>query len=290
MATLRVVSTLARELEGRSFALGAEGTSLGRDGANRVVIPEASVSRRHARIEAVGSVYQLVDQRSSNGTFVNGEQVFIHRLGDGDTVRIGRTTFVFEAGGGTAAAAAGAAAPGPGGPRCEACGAEAPPGSRFCPGCGVPLPQPPGAPNPTPRPASRAPTAPEIPIRPDEAAPAPEEAAGGDEGRAARAPRREEPPTSPGQPPSWPPAAGPIPRTPSQATTAGDASALAAAAPPRSRSAWVIGCSLLALLLLATAAAGLFLLHREGRIDLPGLPPVTSMAAPALSGIGPTDR
>jgi UPF0716 family protein affecting phage T7 exclusion len=52
----------------------------------------------------------------------------------------------------------------------------------------------------------------------------------------------------------------------------------------------VIGCSLLALLLLATAAAGLFLLHREGRIDLPGLPPVTSMAAPALSGIGPTDR
>ena len=67
MATLRVLSTLARELEGRSFALGAEGASLGRDGANRIVIPEASVSRRHARIEVAGSVYHLVDQRSANG-------------------------------------------------------------------------------------------------------------------------------------------------------------------------------------------------------------------------------
>jgi predicted component of type VI protein secretion system len=281
MATLRVASTLARELEGRSFALGADGTSLGRDGANRVVIPEASVSRRHARIEVVGnSVYQLVDQRSANGTFVNGEQVTIHRLDDGDTVRIGRTTFVFEAGGGTAAAAAGAAVPGPGGPRCEACGAEAPPGSRFCPGCGAPLPQPAGATNPTPRPASRAPTAPEIPVRRDEMARPDEEAEAGDEGSGKRGPRREEPPTSPGQRPSWPPTPGPVPRAASQATTAGDASALAAATPPRSRSGWVIGCALLALLLLATGAAGLFLLHREGRIDLPGLPPVEAAPGP----------
>ena len=283
MATLRVTSTLARELEGRSFALGAEGTSLGRDGANRVVIPEASVSRRHARIEVVGSVYQLVDQRSSNGTFVNGEQVTIHRLADGDTLRIGRTTFVFEAGGGTAAAGATAAAPGGGGPQCEACGAEAPPGSRFCPGCGAPLPQPSGATNPTPRPASRAPTAPEIPIRPGDEAP-PEEAGAGDEGgaprRARREERREEPPTSPGQPHSWPPATPHVPGAPSQATTAGDSTALNAATAPRSRSAWVIGCALLALLLLATGAAGLYLLHREGRIDLPGLPPVESAPGP----------
>ena len=44
MATLRVLSTLARELEGRSFALGAEGASLGRDGANRSHYPETSFS------------------------------------------------------------------------------------------------------------------------------------------------------------------------------------------------------------------------------------------------------
>ena len=277
MATLRVLSTLARELEGRSFALGAEGASLGRDGANRIVIPEASVSRRHARIEVAGSVYHLVDQRSANGSFVNGEPVKMHRLADGDTVRIGRTTFVFEAGGGAAAVAGAGAPAGSAEPLCEACGAPAPPGSRFCPGCGQPLPPPSGSTAPTPRPESRAPTAPE-PILYGEGRPGAQpgaEPAAAERERRARAAAQAEP-TSPGQPPSWPPAAASA--AAQGAVTA--ASATGAGVTPRSRSAWVIGCALLVLLLLATGAAGLYLLHREGRIDLPGLPPVEAAPEP----------
>jgi predicted component of type VI protein secretion system len=267
MATLRVLSTVARELEGRSFALGAEGTSLGRDGANRIVIPEASVSRRHARIEVAGSVYHLVDQRSANGTFVNGEPVKMHRLADGDSVRIGRTTFVFEVGGGAAAAAGESTAAGAAEPLCETCGAPAPTGSRFCPGCGQPLPPPPGSTTPTPRPESRAPTEP-MPIvdagarpgdRPDAAS----------ERRGARAAAQSEP-TSPGQAPSWPPPSGSV-AAPGAVTAA---SPTGAGSAPRSRSPWVIGCAVLLLLLLATGAAGLYVLHRTGRIDLPGLPVV----------------
>src|SRR5688500_156121 len=274
MATLRVLSTLARELEGRSFALGAEGASLGRDGANRIVIPEASVSRRHARIEVAGSVYHLVDQRSANGTFVNGEQVKMHRLADGDSVRIGRTTFVFEAGGG-AAAVAGAGAPAVAAePLCEACGAPTPPGSRFCPGCGQPLPPPSGSTAPTPRPESRAPTAPE-PILYADARPGEQRAepSTGERERRARAAAQ---PTSPGHEPPWPPAAG-------SAAAQGDVTAAmptGAGVAPRSRRGWVIGCAVLRLLLLATGAAGLYLLHREGRIDLPGLPDVEVPATP----------
>ena len=274
MATLRVVSTLARELEGRSFALGAEGASLGRDGANRIVIPEASVSRRHARIEVAGSVYHLVDQRSANGTYVNGEQVKMHRLADGDSVRIGRTTFVFEVGGGAAPAGAGAAAAEP---LCEACGAAAPPGSRFCPGCGQPLPPPSGSTMPTPRPESRAPTAPEPILRGDAR---PGETPGAERDptereRRARAAAQAEP-TSPGRPPSWPAGGASVPAPQGEVTAASPTGAVAAR---RSRGPWVVGCAVLLLLLLAAGAAGFYLLRREARSDPPRLPAVPEATA-----------
>jgi predicted component of type VI protein secretion system len=279
MATLRVVSTLAPELEGRSYALGPEGTSLGRDGGNRVVLPEGSVSRRHARIEVIGNHYELVDQRSSNGTFVNDQRVSIHRLVDGDRVRIGHTVLVFEAGGGTVGATH--PTPAPMGPpqRCAACGADAPPRSRFCPSCGQPLPQPAVASaHPTPRPGSRSPTTPELEVPPGSLPPMARKS-----GPAPPTTPPEPPPTGPVEvipAPGPPPPLPPPPQAPAQvqAPVASEAAVVPPhqAAPdpaPRRTTGCVVGCVLLALLsLLVAASGGLYWLHREGRVTLPGVP------------------
>ena len=49
-----------------------------------------TVSRRHAEITRTGSVFELIDQRSLNGTYVNGERVDRATLVDGAEVRVGK--------------------------------------------------------------------------------------------------------------------------------------------------------------------------------------------------------
>lgn len=62
-----------------------------------VTIPDPEVSRRHATIKRVNGELEIGDLDSENGTRVNGRR--IHgptRLVAGDTISIGRTTFVVE--------------------------------------------------------------------------------------------------------------------------------------------------------------------------------------------------
>jgi hypothetical protein len=66
-------------------------TSLGRDMANTVVLPDAGVSAQHALIFARDGHWWVEDQASTNGTFVNGARVAEPTLiGTGDVVQIGR--------------------------------------------------------------------------------------------------------------------------------------------------------------------------------------------------------
>lgn len=66
-------------------------TSLGRDMANTVVLPDVGVSAQHALIFARDGHWWVEDQASTNGTFVNGAQVAQPTLiGVGDVVQIGR--------------------------------------------------------------------------------------------------------------------------------------------------------------------------------------------------------
>lgn len=86
-----------RTPDGRDVPI--EGTcSLGRSSACTVVIPDERASRRHAFIHCQGEdEYWLVDQGSSNGTYVNDKR--IHQptpLTDGDRVAIVGTTFWFR--------------------------------------------------------------------------------------------------------------------------------------------------------------------------------------------------
>jgi pSer/pThr/pTyr-binding forkhead associated (FHA) protein len=54
------------------------------------VVDAALVSRLHCRITAAADTLEVVDLKSTNGTFVNGKRVQKARLTDGDRLRVGR--------------------------------------------------------------------------------------------------------------------------------------------------------------------------------------------------------
>ena len=67
-----------------------EGTlRIGRGLSADIRLDEASVSRRHAILETSAPA-RVLDDRSSNGTFVNGERVERAELLSGDEITIGR--------------------------------------------------------------------------------------------------------------------------------------------------------------------------------------------------------
>ena len=73
-------------------------TRIGRSIAADVRLDDPSVSRRHALLvsEPDGSL-RVLDDRSLNGVFLNGEMVEWGKLEDGDELRIGRYhLFVIE--------------------------------------------------------------------------------------------------------------------------------------------------------------------------------------------------
>jgi hypothetical protein len=71
--------------------IGEGWTRIGRSVAADIRLDDPSVSRRHALVVSEGSeLLRILDDRSLNGVFVNGELVEWGRLGDGDEVAIGR--------------------------------------------------------------------------------------------------------------------------------------------------------------------------------------------------------
>jgi sigma-B regulation protein RsbU (phosphoserine phosphatase) len=71
------------------FSLGAQKTSIGRSPDQDLVLKEAFVSRRHALITRQNGGFELVDQNSSHGTFLNGKRVEHAKLKSGDTLQFG---------------------------------------------------------------------------------------------------------------------------------------------------------------------------------------------------------
>lgn len=74
--------------------------TLGRDSDNTVHLPDASVSRHHARLELIGERFQLTDLGSTNGTFVDDHRVTQCELHGEETIRIGSFIFKFLPAGG----------------------------------------------------------------------------------------------------------------------------------------------------------------------------------------------
>ena len=84
-------------VDGREYAVSANGLVLGRDPTCDVVVPTGEVSRRHAVIAAGPDGYSITDT-STNGLSVNGSPVSSSsRLVRGDVITIGAEDFRFYA-------------------------------------------------------------------------------------------------------------------------------------------------------------------------------------------------
>lgn len=75
---------------GARYLLDTDVTTVGRHPEADIFFDDVTVSRRHAEITRTGGFFELVDQRSLNGTYVNGERVDRAVLDDGAEVRIGK--------------------------------------------------------------------------------------------------------------------------------------------------------------------------------------------------------
>lgn len=101
--------------DGRAISLGSAALTLGRLPDCGVVLADSNVSRYHAEIRpaaggghlnsagrsrgGAGTLYEVADLGSTNGTRVNGMIITVPRLlDDGDRITVGATTVVFEAG------------------------------------------------------------------------------------------------------------------------------------------------------------------------------------------------
>ena len=68
---------------------------IGRGLTADIRLEDCHASRRHAIIAQRGDGARVLDDRSANGTFVNGRAVTVGYLNDGDVLRIGRAVFRF---------------------------------------------------------------------------------------------------------------------------------------------------------------------------------------------------
>ena len=88
---------LAYEESGRQVVdpLNQEWTRIGRSLAADIRFDDATVSRRHALVVSQAEGVRVLDDRSLNGVYVNGERVEWSPLTDGDEIAIGRHSIFF---------------------------------------------------------------------------------------------------------------------------------------------------------------------------------------------------
>jgi pSer/pThr/pTyr-binding forkhead associated (FHA) protein len=79
----------------RLVGLDREWTRIGRSLAADVRFDDPTVSRRHALIVRQADGVRVLDDRSLNGVFVNGERVEWRELHDGDEILVGRYRLTF---------------------------------------------------------------------------------------------------------------------------------------------------------------------------------------------------
>ena len=79
----------------KDYSLRSRGITIGRHEDNTIILDNPRVSGYHARIDKTGSDYILTDLQSTNGTFVNNQNVVSQRLRHGDRISIGEHLLLF---------------------------------------------------------------------------------------------------------------------------------------------------------------------------------------------------
>jgi hypothetical protein len=85
---------ISGSMAGKQIRLAAD-MLIGRNENCQIIIPDPSVSRKHARICFANNAWFIQDQNSSSGTFVNKEKIHSIRLHSGDLIRLGNTEMNF---------------------------------------------------------------------------------------------------------------------------------------------------------------------------------------------------
>ena len=86
---------LSGELRGREFDVTQDLMRIGKSRQCGVVLPDESVSRIHAEVRREGDAYRVVDQGSTNGTFIGGARISDGFLRPGDVLALGRVQLRF---------------------------------------------------------------------------------------------------------------------------------------------------------------------------------------------------
>jgi two-component system NtrC family sensor kinase len=76
---------------GTRFDIIEDPVTIGRGQNCMFRLNDAQISRRHAELRRKGNHWQIIDRGSSNGVFVNGEQVEEKEIVIGDQIQLGRT-------------------------------------------------------------------------------------------------------------------------------------------------------------------------------------------------------
>jgi two-component system cell cycle response regulator len=96
---LVVIYTKEPGLLGKRFVLDRNPLRVGRGADNHIVLEGDSVSRRHAHFERRGSNWHVVDDGSTNGTYLNEEQIAREAaLTNSDRIKVGPTILKFLSG------------------------------------------------------------------------------------------------------------------------------------------------------------------------------------------------
>lgn len=97
---LVVIYTTEKALLGKRFVLENSPLRIGRGPDNHIVLEGDSVSRRHTHLERRGGEsWYAVDDRSTNGTYVNEDQIPGEvKLNNGDRIKVGPTILKFLSG------------------------------------------------------------------------------------------------------------------------------------------------------------------------------------------------
>ncbi|HTS17166.1 MAG TPA: FHA domain-containing protein [Verrucomicrobiae bacterium] len=93
MPKLHIVSP---ESIAATFELTEKLITFGRNEDNTICIPEGNISSQHGILVRDGDDYQIHDFNSTNGTFVNGQQVMAVKLKDGVSIRLGPVELRYE--------------------------------------------------------------------------------------------------------------------------------------------------------------------------------------------------
>ncbi len=89
---------LTQGLNGRAHELNVDRTTIGRVEDNTFQIAEPSISSHHCEVLLRGNDVVIKDLNSTNGTFINNEQITESVLKPGQTLRLGQIELKLEIG------------------------------------------------------------------------------------------------------------------------------------------------------------------------------------------------